>query len=213
MNGWLALAVVALLAGCAQPKETRDNPYVDDSFAAGTPWTSWDGPIASQSDGCSGPCVGPASTGPEFRWAGVDHEGRVLLVEWSLGPPGIRMMDPRLEPWNATVAAIFAPDDEYGQEYEDDGVRVFAVHAWRLDGDDLPDVDRRLDDAMARLQPLGPPDYGAGCADCAASVLKAKGMRVELWGNAPDGSGWPDLERELLALSDWAARQDAGQGS
>lgn len=201
------LALLLLLAGCMREpaRPERDNPYVEDSFADGTSWTPWQ-PLASHSGGCGGPCLGTWATGPEFDWVGVDASGRVLRIDWALGPRGVRMMDPALEPWNETVAAIFAPGDEYAQRFGGaEGVRVFAIQAWQLDGDDRPDVQRRLSDALGRLQPLGPPAYD--CVDCGAGVLKADGLRVELMNNAPDGSGWPDLQRELLALSHWAAAQ------
>lgn len=204
---WLAgvaVAVSGCLAAAVEPKAIEPE-------GTGTPWTSWDGAVATASYGCGGPCAGPFAQGAEFTWVGVDGGGRVLRVDWALGErPGVRFMDPVLEPWNSTVAPLFAAGDEYGQ-HGNAGVRVFAIRAVRMDEADRLLVDRVLDDARGRLEPLGPPVYD--CDDCGAPVLKADGLRVELHGNAPEGSGWPLLGEQMRGLAEWAGDADGGQGS
>jgi hypothetical protein len=67
-------------------------------------------------------------------------------------------------------------------------------------------VDAALDAIEPRLEPLGPPVYD--CSDCSADVLHGAGLRVELWGNAPEGSAWSRLDRQVEALGSWV-RADA----
>jgi hypothetical protein len=209
----LAAVAVLVLSGCLGGTGAGGGPAPGSPgvpvkpTGEGDEWTAWV-PFASESTGCGGPCAGAWSVGPEFTWTGVDLEGRVLQVDYALAEePGVQLMDPQLQPWEKTVSDIFAAGDEYGQEPQGssghaDGIRVFALRARQLDAADTPRVINVLSWASGGLEPLGPVD-GSGCNDCAATVLKAGGLRVEALGNVPANSGWRTIESQMYEISAW----------
>jgi hypothetical protein len=195
----LATALAALLAaGCLGP--TPDGP---DTLQAGTPWTAWTGPVAANVRLC-GFCAGSVdgATGGANSWTGIDAEGRVLVVGWSLdrGGPGLRFGEPSLEGWRPVVEPSLG---RLPRQQEGAGIVVFSVTALALAPRDAGGILAVMAGATQRLEPLGEPDY-SDCQDCGASIVVVGDQEQEVGGNRRPGSGWVTLEHQLGRLHSWA---------
>ncbi len=192
-------------SGCATPVPVQ--PSGSDGE-----WTTWNGPYVARGFGYG--FIGPneqTGYGPALPVVAVDDEGHVLWftaavqVGSNSDGTGLRFA-PGLEPWRPIVAPLL--EDRFLVSYgRPEAVLVTNLRTQTLPAEQRDAVLAALSHGLATAREPKQ-NEGAMVADGGATPLVAGSQRVLLDDNHDRGSGWGEVEDQMVFLLRWIEPKD-----